>query len=78
MLVLILPGHFWRYKDEQNLEAKDICVSLHVYHLRQFHLQTAFGLYTTAFLNGFYRMVNRRGVPMEVITDNSVCFVAAN
>ena len=37
-----------------------------------------FGLDTTAFLNGFYRMVNRRGVPMEVITDSSGCFVAAS
>ena len=37
-----------------------------------------FGLDTTAFLNGFYRMVNRRGVPMEVVTDTGGCFVAAN
>ena len=29
-------------------------------------------------LNGFYRMVNRRGVSMEVITDSGGCFVAAN
>ena len=33
---------------------------------------------TTAFLNCFYRMLNRSGVPMEVITDNGECFVASN
>ena len=37
-----------------------------------------FGLDTAAFLNGFYRMANKRGVPMEVITDNGRCFVAAS
>ena len=37
-----------------------------------------FRLDTTAFLNGFYRMVNGRGVPREVVTDNGGCFVAAN
>ena len=45
---------------------------------RAVHLEMTFGLDTTAFLNGFYRMANRRGVPMEVITDNGRCFVAAN
>ena len=42
------------------------------------HLEMTLGLDTTAFLNAFYRMVNRRGVPIEVITDNGRCFVAAN
>ena len=37
-----------------------------------------FGLDTATFLNGFYRMVNRREVPMEIITDNDGYFVAAN
>ena len=32
---------------------------------------------TTAFSNWFYRMANRKGVPMEAITDNSRYFVAA-
>ena len=30
---------------------------------RVVHLEMTFGLNTTAFLNGFYRMVNRRGIP---------------
>ena len=30
------------------------------------------------FLNRFYRIVNKRGVPMEVITDNDGCFATAN
>ena len=41
-------------------------------------MEMTFGLDTTTFLNGFYRMANRRGVPMEVITDNGGCFVAGN
>ena len=36
MLVLILPDHFWQYKDEKKLETKDNCVSSHVHHLGQF------------------------------------------
>ena len=32
----------------------------------------------TAFLNEFYRMINGRGVPMEVIADNGGYFAAAN
>ena len=41
-------------------------------------MEKPFGLDTIAFLNGFYRVFNRRGVPMEVITDNGGCFVPAN
>ena len=75
LLVLILLGHFWQYVNE---ETKDTCISLHVYHLGQFIWRWRLGwIYTTAFLNGFYRIVNRRRVPMEVITNNSRCFVAA-
>ena len=37
-----------------------------------------FALDMTAFLNEFYRMINGRGVPMEVITDNGGYFAAAN
>ena len=41
------------------------------------HLKMTLVLDTTAFSNWFYRMVNRKGVPKEVITDNSGYFVAA-
>ena len=37
-----------------------------------------FELDNTTFLNRFYRMVNKRGVPTEVITDNDGCFATAN
>ena len=37
----------------------------------------AFGLDTDSFLNAFYRMVNRRGLPREMLSDNRTNFVAA-
>ena len=45
---------------------------------RAVYLEMTFGLDTTAFLNGFYRTVNRRAVPVKVITDNGRCFVTSN
>ena len=37
---------------------------------RPVNVEVAFGLDTDSFLNAFYRMVNRRGLPKEVISDN--------
>ena len=37
----------------------------------------AFGLDTDSFLNTFYRMVNRRGIPREMLSDNGTNFVTA-
>ena len=74
MLIFILPGYFWKYNDKKKLETNDTCVSLHNY--KAVNLEVTFWYDATALLNGFYRMANERGVPMEVITDNGGCFVA--
>ena len=45
---------------------------------RAVHLEIAYGLDTSSFLNAFYRMVNRRGLPEEMYSDNATNFKAAN
>ena len=45
---------------------------------RAVHLEIAFGLDTCSFLNVFYRMVNRRGLPEEMYSDNGTNFKAAD
>ncbi|XP_065680585.1 uncharacterized protein LOC136094531 [Hydra vulgaris] len=42
---------------------------------RAVHLEMAYNLDTHSFLNAFYRMVNRRGLPLEVLTNNGTNFV---
>ena len=37
----------------------------------------AYGIDTDSFPNAFYRMVNQRGLPREVLSDNGTNFVAA-
>ena len=44
---------------------------------RAVHLEMAFGLDTDSFLNAFYRMVNQRGLPREMLSDNAANFVTA-
>ena len=45
---------------------------------RAVHLEIAYGLDTSSFSNAFYRMVNRRGLPDEMYSDNATNFKAAD
>ncbi|XP_065893456.1 uncharacterized protein [Dysidea avara] len=42
------------------------------------HLEMAYGLDVDSFVNALSRMINRRGIPEEMLSDNGTNFVAAN
>ena len=46
--------------------------------MRAIHLEMAYALDTDSFLNVFYRMVNHRGLPREMLSDNGGNFVGGN
>jgi len=41
-------------------------------------LEMAYALDMESFLNAFYKMVNRRGLPREMLSDNGGNFVGGN
>ena len=41
-------------------------------------MEIAYALDTDSFLNAFYRMVKRRGLPREMLSDNGGNFVGGN
>ncbi|XP_067661090.1 uncharacterized protein [Haliotis asinina] len=45
---------------------------------RAAHLEIAFGLDADSFLNAFFRMTSRRGIPKEVLSDNGTNFIKAS
>ena len=45
---------------------------------RGVHLELAYSLDTDSFLNAFYRMTSRRGLPEEAMSDNGSNFVSGN
>ena len=45
---------------------------------RAVHLEMAYSLDVDSFLNALNRIINRRGVPEEILSDNGTNFVAAN
>ena len=45
---------------------------------RAVHLEIAFGLNIDSFLNSFYRMASRRGLPEDIYSDNDTNFKGAD
>ena len=45
---------------------------------RAVHIEMAYSLDTESFLNAFYRMTNRHGLPKEIVSNNGTNFIGAD
>ena len=63
------PGKTW---------TKTLSHTFYVFINKAVHLEIAYAMDTDSFLNVFYRMVSRRGLPDEVISDNGGNFIGAD
>ena len=65
-------------REEGHVDRNVTCVCLPAWHPQQSIWKLAYALDTDSFLNAFYRMVNRRGLPREMLSDNRENFVGGN
>ena len=70
--------HLQQYKEEESQDKKRYLCLFTCLSSRAVHLEMAYGLDVDSFLNVLNRMMNRRGVPNEIVTGNGTNFVAAN
>ena len=74
-----LGGPFTMIQGRGKSRQKKIFVFIYMLIIkRAVHLEMAYGLDVDSFLNALNRMMNRRGVPKEILSDNGTNFVAAN
>ena len=71
--LLILGDNSWQCRPRQK---RYLCFTYLA--SRAVHLEMAHGLDVDSFVNALNRMINRRGVPEEILSDNGTNFVAAN
>ena len=62
---------------EKRREKRYLCLFT-CFASRTVHLEIAYGLETVAFLNAFYRMASRRGLPEDIFSDNGTNFKGAD
>ena len=70
------PFNLLQFREGENEEKQYLCLFTCLAS-RAVHLEITFGLDVDSFLSAFYRMINRRGLPEEIISDNGTNFVAA-
>ena len=74
----IMVDHSSLCREEGHVDRNVTCVCLPAWQTRAVHLEMAYELDTDLFLNAFYSLVNRRGLPREILSDNGGNFVDGN